>query len=152
MEKHQVLAKFYNVNNQIQEYRIRKNKEIESLDQSEEKLSGHDDLKKYSGNARRTLIILMSEENINQRNIAKMLDISSQAVSETIKKLEQGGCVEKVAGVQNNENIIQITPLGKAIAEMFQEKIKVHAQYVFSDMTDEEIETFNNLLCKMKTK
>lgn len=151
MEKYQVLEELFRVNTQIQEYRMQKREESEKKHSGDTKTtSKFDKLEKFSSNAKRILILLMQEENINQRSIAKQMDISSQAVSEVIKKLEQNGCVTKTAGAQNNENIISITDHGKDAAKEFKKRLSNHAELVFSNMTDKEIQVFQQLLCKIK--
>ncbi len=106
--------------------------------------------RKMSFPTRITLLLLLKQGSLNQRNIAKEMNISSQAVSEIIKKLLEVELINKERGEINNENIITLTDEGKHVAEKIDRKINTLSQCVFKDFTDEEIETFNYLLGKIQ--
>lgn len=106
-------------------------------------------VEKLSYSTKNLLRLLLTEESINQRTIAKIMSISSQAVSENIKKLEQLSLVEKIYGTQNNENIVSLTSTGRKIAINLDIGLKKHAEATFSALSDEEMETLNLLLNKI---
>ncbi len=152
MERYKVLEKFHSVNGGIQEYRDKRRAEFLK---NNPQIKGKDAAakgEKFSPTSKNILVLLLAEESMNQRNIAKSLDVSSQAVSETLKKLEQNECIVKIAGAQNNENIVKLTEKGVEIANKFKERVKKHAESVFEDLSDEELQTFYDLLCKMKSR
>lgn len=140
MDRHLVLLKFFNANRQIQKYRE---------ENPPTKSEYNEIINKISGSGRDILCFLLNFEGTNQRNIAKNMDISSQAVSEMIKKLVNLELIQKVSGSQNNENIICLTDFGKIIAKRLDFAVKDHANHVFSNLNDEEIEQFSKLLDKI---
>lgn len=104
---------------------------------------------KLSHSMRKLLVLVYHKKQINQRSIALEMSISSQAVSEMIKKLETKGFVEKTNGLQNNENYIVLTPSGCERAIFYEERIKNHADNLLSELSDEEIKTMYELLDKI---
>ena len=105
---------------------------------------------RLSMNAKNTLRILHNSEEINQRTLAKKLNISAQAMSEIIKNLEQGQYIERKNNRVNNENIISITNEGRKKAKMFIEWFSVVNEKVFSILNDDEKIVFDKLLDKIK--
>lgn len=104
---------------------------------------------RLSLNSKNTLRILNETENINQRNLAKQLNITAQAMSEIIKNLEQAEFIEKRNNKINNENIISITEKGKEKAKSFNEWITVVYDKVFSNLTEKEKDLLFELLNKI---
>ncbi|WP_249030379.1 MarR family winged helix-turn-helix transcriptional regulator [Tannockella kyphosi] len=104
---------------------------------------------KISSTGRNILRILLKNGSLNQRTIAKYSNISSQAVSEALKKLVRDSLIKKNSGVINNENLIELTELGENIAIVLDRKIKNHASIVFENMSKDEIEQFYKLLNKL---
>lgn len=107
--------------------------------------------KKMSFTTRTTLLLLLKHESLNQRNIAKTLNVSAQAVSEIIKKLLEQELINKESGELNNENIITLTEDGKSVAEKIDSKMNTLSENIFNNFTEDEIETLKNLLSKMKS-
>ncbi|MFI3200615.1 MAG: winged helix-turn-helix transcriptional regulator [Eubacteriales bacterium] len=140
MEKYKVLEKFFQVAEQIKKEKEKFGGVIEVELSKKTKLSA---------SAKSILRLLLLEETVNQRTIAKTLHISSQAVSETIKKLELYGLVTKSSGTINNENFIMLTKLGEKMAIQLEERIKNHANEVFREFTKKEIEDLYVLLDKI---
>lgn len=138
MEKYKVLGKYYEV--------------AEQLRKEKQENHGAGDLSmcaKLPSSAKRMLGLLLIEDNVNQRTIAKALKISSQAVSEAVKKLESNDLVTKVSGTVNNENLIVLTREGRNVAIDLDEKIKAHAEAVFEDFTQKEVDMLYTLLDKI---
>ncbi len=150
MEKYQVLEKFFSVNNGVQEYRHKRHEEF--LKQNHEQVGEkeNDVAEKLSPTSKNILVQLFSVGSMNQRTIAKSVDVSSQAVSETIKKLVENGCITKTLGTVNNENIISLTEKGKERAKTLKDRIEKHANFVFEDFDDSDLEKLFELLDKMK--
>lgn len=105
--------------------------------------------KKMSFGTRMTLWLLLQEESLNQRNIAKKMNISAQAVSEIIKKLVEQELVHKESGEFNNENIITLTEQGKLVANRIDQKMSRLSEHMLKDFTKEELQTFHMLIQKM---
>lgn len=139
MERHLALAKFYQVAEGI-----RKSNHKSRPVNAEKK--GH-----IQPSGCNTMCLLLKHEKLNQRSIAKLLGLSAQAVSEIIKKLEGVGYVDKVYGVQNNENIIVLTQSGKERAIEMDAGIKKHAQSLFENFSDEEVVQFMEYLERLST-
>ncbi|MFI3206895.1 MAG: MarR family transcriptional regulator [Clostridia bacterium] len=118
--------------------------------QKQEEISNANQMEFKLSHSHRNMVCLIGENKlINQRSIAKLMNISSQAVSETIKKLEQLDLIEKTIGTQNNENLIKLTEKGERRAALFSKHIKQHADEAFKNFTEDEKETFYNLLEKL---
>lgn len=86
---------------------------------------------------------------MNQRTIAKKMNVTGQAVSELMKKFQEKGLILRESGEQNNENIISLTPLGRERGEELQRRHRKLAQTLFQNFTSEERENFAYLLEKM---
>ncbi len=109
----------------------------------------HRKREKLSLTAKNTLRLLLEHENINQRNLAKKLNVTAQSMSEIIKKLEHAELVEKVNNKINNENIISLTEKGKSRAKVIDELLSLVTKDIFSRFTEEEKITFSMLLDKI---
>lgn len=131
MEKQEVLHKLFKVSHSIKRMK---------------EYNGHN--KKHHSNA---MIFrnLLENENINQSNMSKMLNITPQATSEMLKKLEADGMIKRVSGNQKNENLISLTEKGKNQAEEMHNRIVEDANRIFGNLTDEELESFYNILMKL---
>ncbi|MFI3128619.1 MAG: MarR family winged helix-turn-helix transcriptional regulator [Bacillota bacterium] len=151
MEKYEVLEKFFSVNNGVQEYRKKRREEQLKLNLQKSEMVEKDVVEKLSPTSKNILILLLSFESMNQRTIAKSVDVSSQAVSETIKKLEQSECITKTIGAVNNENIISLTKKGVELAKTLKVRLERHADVVFENFTNSDLETLSRLLEKMKS-
>ncbi|MFI3227748.1 MAG: MarR family winged helix-turn-helix transcriptional regulator [Clostridia bacterium] len=140
MDKRLVLLKFFKVSDKILKYQ-------EENGPNEDEFSTI--VSKISVSGRNILCFLLNGKSTNQRTIAKQMNISSQAVSEVVKKLEVLNLIEKKYGLQNNENLILLTESGELIAKKLDFTIKDHANNVFSKLNDEETEQLFNLLDKI---
>lgn len=136
MDKDIVLAKIYSVN--------------ELLRNQKEKIVDLDNKLKINHTGKVLICSLLKNDGINQRNLASLLSISPQAISECIKKLEILALIEKKHGTQKNENLIFLTSTGRDFALKLREKIVVHADKVFSKFTDDELLQLYNLLNKIR--
>lgn len=139
MEKYQILVKIFEVNESL------KKRPIESKEYQVEK----DKVGRLPESAKSILCFLLQKDSINQRTIAKSLNISAQAVSEAMKKLEEKGYIIKINGEINNENLIMLTEPGKTLAMKFDYHIKLQAEDALAQFTIEEIEELYRLMEKI---
>lgn len=143
MDKHLVLIKFFEISE-----KLRKDKERNCVDNGYES-SISENLGKVTITGRNILRLLKENNNVNQRTIAKSLNISSQAISENLKRLEQFGYIQRISGTQNNENIIVLTETGQKIAIFLDQRIREHSEQVLKNLTSDEIESLYNILRKL---
>lgn len=141
MERYLVLSKLFEVSAKLKKHRFAE--QAETVPQQE--------IKKLSGAGRAMVAQLYRQGTMNQRAIASAMHITAQAVSETVKKSEQGGFVQKIDGDQNNENLVSLTEIGIEVGEILDARIKNHAEFVFDALSDDELNQFYHLLSKMNT-
>lgn len=135
-----VLGKFYTVADKLKKERIANQKN---------EGGNKEEIAQISSSGRNILGILLNTTHVNQRTVASMMNISAQAVSENMKKLEQGGYIIRKEGMLNNENLIVLTEEGREIAVELDGRIRSHAEAVLANMTDTEVEVLYQLLDKM---
>ncbi|MFI3249593.1 MAG: MarR family transcriptional regulator [Eubacteriales bacterium] len=96
--------------------------------------------------AQNTLCLLLKEGSMNQRTIAKNSNVTGQAVSEVVKKLEARELIVREQGELNNENIISLTEKGREKAMELQKKISITAKGLLQDFSiEEQIQLFSLL-------
>lgn len=101
---------------------------------------------KMSPVAQNTLCLLLKEGSMNQRTIAKNSNVTGQAVSEVVKKLEARELIVREQGELNNENIISLTEKGREKAMELQKKISITAKGLLQDFSiEEQIQLFSLL-------
>ena len=144
MQRHQVLIKFYDVAERIKNSRYEVSHDVK-IDET----IGLIQQLRLPHSAKKLLTMLYDHEVLNQRTIAKKMNISSQAVSELVKKLIQKELIIKESGLQKNENLISLTPLGKKVAIKLNELIVNHAEMVLKELEDDEVEKLHELLNKL---
>ncbi len=97
--------------------------------------------------SRRILYTLNKNGDLNQRAISKMLNISPQAVSETIKKLEVDNLITK--DTTKKETIISLTEDGVKHALLVEQLISNHANKLFTDFNEDELQNVINFINKL---
>lgn len=144
MERYLVLAKFHDVVEVMRSDEYLADKETPPSDfvLNIKKM-------RLSHYARKMLVTLFSEGSLNQRRLAKIMNISPQAVSENIKKLESSGYINKTNGLQKNENFIFLTDLGKQTAVELNSLIKCHANKIFANLTDNDVQKLHEIFEKI---
>lgn len=105
---------------------------------------------KMSPVSRNVLTLLLKEDNVNQRTLAQNCRVSGQAISDSIKKLEEHELIVKAQGEVNNENLISLTQRGREKAEHLQNKMQRLASDLFDGFTQDELESFTNLVEKLE--
>lgn len=103
---------------------------------------------KLPHSGRKMLVVLQEKGETNQRTLATLVGISPQATSESVKKLEEAGCITKTSGKQKNENMISLTPFGEDMADLLQDVITRHAEELFQSFSVEEVTQLGTLLDK----
>lgn len=96
------------------------------------------------------LHILLREGKLNQRSIASMMNVSAQAVSDLVKKMEHRELICKESGEINNENMISLTEKGREIAQEVESEMKEYAEKLFADFSEEELATLQNIMEKLE--
>ena len=96
-----------------------------------------------------TLRILLEYEEINQRNLAKLQNISPQVMSITIKKLEENEFIVKRHNKTNNENMISITPLGRERVAYFVDLLDAVSENILSNLSKKDRDKLMELLSKI---
>lgn len=90
------------------------------------------------------------KEMSNQKDIAKIFDISPAAVAVTIKKLENNGYITRNSSQADNRfNEVRITEKGLDIVERSGQIFKDLDKKTFENFTESEIEQFEYLLKKV---
>lgn len=89
----------------------------------------------------------------SQKEIAKDIDISPAAVSVMLKKLECDGYVERTRGEDGDarQNSLKITEKGKKEMASIREIFDSVDNTMFKGFSDKEIDTFVEMLCKIKS-
>lgn len=141
-------------NNFCKEHKNKIDKEIKKIYESHENSKNMDNIRnhrnKMSPVTQNILQLLLKEKSLNQSNIAKMINVTSQAVSETIKKLEKRELIIKTQGELNNEKIISLTEKGVEHAENLEQKLIQKANGLFENFSENELETLYDLIEKIK--
>jgi DNA-binding MarR family transcriptional regulator len=75
----------------------------------------------------------------SQKELAEHVNITPAAVTATLKKLEQGGYIERSVGNDNRYNEIAITSLGKKVVEETKMMFTDIDTHLFESLTNEEI-------------
>lgn len=89
-------------------------------------------------------------ECLSQKQISEMAEISPAAVAVTLKKLENGGYIEKKADDTDGRfNKISITDSGRKIVEKSREIFLFVDGKMCEGLTEEELATFEKCLDKM---
>lgn len=99
--------------------------------------------------AKNTLMVLLAEKSLNQRTLAKRMNITAQGVSDVIKKLEEKELILRQRGEVYNENIIELSEKGEIVAKVLDEKTKIHAERLFEAFTEQDLIKFHELLEKL---
>lgn len=94
------------------------------------------------------LMYLARQEQIpSQKQIADRFEISPAAVAVMLKKLENGGYVErKPSKTDNRFNEISITPKGREIVEQSRQTFDAIDQIMFRQVEEEEIDALIDTL------
>ena len=97
------------------------------------------------------LMCIKNNGTVCQKELAQKLEISPAAVAVTLKKLEMSGLIKRCTSESDNRvNHIELTEESEKLVEKTDEYFFLIDHTTFSDFTEEEMETFEKLLMKMK--
>ncbi|MDR1852649.1 MAG: winged helix DNA-binding protein [Propionibacteriaceae bacterium] len=89
---------------------------------------------------------------VAQKDLALVLGLTKQAVAEIVAKLEAKGFVEKIASEGDRRQVIvKLTDAGREAAEAAAEERDDAVAGLLEALSDEEVETFSELLGKLIT-
>ena len=96
------------------------------------------------------LLLIATNKNICQKDIAQKLEISSAAVAVTLNKLESAELITRSQSFDDARmNHIAITEKGSKLLKTTREMFADIDEQFFKDITDEEMETLKDLLARM---
>jgi len=99
----------------------------------------------------RLLSIIKDNENISQSELAKIVNIRPQSLSEIVNKLvADGSVIKKISAADKRVTELTLTEEGKVRAQEFKCLREEYASNVFSGLTAEEKEQLVTLLKKIK--
>lgn len=128
-----------------------------ALDGGAEVTHGYGNHKCHGGSGRhgqnRVLAVLMMQDGTSQKDLAYLLGIRPQSLSEALAKLEESDMIER----RHNENDrrvvnVYLTDAGRDRARKVAEDRKKSAADVFSVLTDEEKDQLSAMLGKVSAK
>ena len=87
-----------------------------------------------------------------QRALAERFDISPAAVAVTLKKLEEGGYIERRAGAQDSRcKEVRLTERGEEILKTTYEAFTAVDLAMFADFTEDELSAFGAMLARLQS-
>ena len=100
------------------------------------------------------LSYIISTPGLSQSDLSKLLFKGKAHIGKILNDMEDKGYIKRIASSENNilKKITKITPKGKPLSHKTHEVFKNLGEKVLEDFSKEEIETFNNLLNKYRTK
>ncbi|HPT78576.1 MAG TPA: MarR family transcriptional regulator [Candidatus Atribacteria bacterium] len=98
----------------------------------------------------RLLMAVACNPYASQKDIADTMDISTATVAVSLKKLEKGGYINRVADEADNRiNKITITEKGNRVVEQSRQIFETTDRKVFEGFTEKEMLTLSALLHKL---
>lgn len=99
----------------------------------------------------RVLVALSMQDNMTQKDLAFLLGIRPQSLSELVGKLEADGFVTRTRSEADRRAVtVSLTDEGRAKAAKIQAKRNASAETLFAKLTAEEKETLIALLAKLQ--
>lgn len=86
----------------------------------------------------------------SQKSIAEHMGVSSAAITMALKKLEQGGYIERNQGSDGRFNEVTITEKGKMIVEETKQLFTAADTSLFDGFSDAELESYMKILTKIQ--
>ena len=97
----------------------------------------------------RVLSLLKAHPNVNQKELAALLDIRAQSLGEVLARLENSGCINRAASNEDRRALyINLTPKGKAAAEQAEFHKREMAE-LFDCLSAEEKMTLDGLVDRL---
>ena len=98
-----------------------------------------------------TLLFILSERGaMSLTSIWKYLNVEAPTVTRTVTRLEQMGYVEKLAGEDRREKIIQLTPHAESKLPAIVQDVKVFEEKMLRRLNEQDITQLEKILQKMK--
>ena len=98
----------------------------------------------------RMLGLLLDHGEMSQSQIASLLGIRPQSLSEMLAKTEADGMIERRQSEEDKrQTIVSLTELGKSRVQTFRENHRKHAAEFLEPLTDEEKNALAELLRKL---
>lgn len=95
----------------------------------------------------RLLMCLAKNPHISQKELAERQEISTSAIAVSLKKLQQGGYIQKELDQRDNRfNQICITEKGQKVVEESQNIFQRIEEEMFRGFSDEELKAFGGAL------
>ncbi|WP_373481835.1 MarR family winged helix-turn-helix transcriptional regulator [Acetobacterium sp.] len=96
------------------------------------------------------LMYLVSNNGVNQDNIAQHFMLDKGAIAKTLRKLEEKGLIKRHQNPENKrENLITIVPDGQSILGEMEEALNEWNQYFFEGLSDDEIQQYERITEKI---
>ena len=86
----------------------------------------------------------------SQKELAEHLDITPAAVCGALKKIEEGGYVERTLGHDNRFNELSITDKGRELVNLTREMFSEADRSMFDGFSDEELDSYITSLEKLQ--
>ena len=117
---------------------------------------GYGNHKCHGGSGRhgqnRILAVLVMQDGTSQKDLAYLLGIRPQSLTQALEALEEGGFVERKQDEEDKRiNRVYLTDAGRGRAAKVAEDRKQHANDAFSMLTEEEKEQLAAILEKINT-
>ncbi len=96
------------------------------------------------------ITVLSKQDGLTQKQLAEMLSIRPQSLSESLTKLEEEGMIRRERSETDKREVnVFITDAGRACCEDIHKRHESHAAEFFSPLTEEEKKTLGELLSKL---
>lgn len=93
------------------------------------------------------LMFVADNPQLSQKELARLHGVSAATIAVSLKKLEQGGYIERNVDVRDNRfNQICITKKGAAVVEKSVTIFEKLEQHMFADFTQEDFDKMGELL------
>jgi len=97
------------------------------------------------------MYLARNEQVPSQKELAKVFNVSTAAIANTMKNLEKSGYICRMADEDDTrKNIINITEKGRRIVEISRNEFDTVDRAMFKGVTDEQIKVFCDVLDILK--
>ena len=98
----------------------------------------------------KAMVAARTSQNLTQKELAEHLDITPAAVCGALKKIEEGGYVERTLGHDNRFNELSITDKGRELVNLTREMFSEADRSMFDGFSDEELDSYITSLEKLQ--
>ena len=101
--------------------------------------------------AHRILMYIAKNDRLeSQKSLADHIGVTPAAITGELKRLEKDGYIKRIHGSDNRFNTVEITEQGKRVVEETKSLFFEVDRAMFSDFSEEEIESYVKILEKMQ--